>query len=236
MLIMGIFAVFKLMRKKRRSKRSSPQYRRSKKDQAEFEMQPCMGRSPTYPLAFDNPYYDVVAVMGLDDDIEEDYENPLYDDVSVYSDSNYNSSTDDSIHKENLINSMVLSWTALRHYYNHLCDVSVHDDVSMYDDVSVYSDSNYNSSTDDSIHKENLINPTVLSWTAMRHYYNHLYDVSVYHDVSMYDDVSVDIDMNYIRSADDSILKENLIKSMALSWTAIRIYYNHLWRQRVWWR
>lgn len=109
MLVMGFLALFKLMWKKRRARRGSPQYRRAGKDQSEFEMQPCIGRNATYPLAFDNPYYDVVAVMGLDDDIEEDYHNPLYDDVSVYSDSNYNSSTDDSLHKENLINSMVLT-------------------------------------------------------------------------------------------------------------------------------
>ena len=39
-------------------------------------------------LAFENPYYDVIAAMGLDDDIEEDYYNPLYtyDDVSLYCD------------------------------------------------------------------------------------------------------------------------------------------------------
>lgn len=168
---MGFFAVFKLMRKKRRSKRGSPQYKRSKKDQAEFEMQPCIGRSPTYPLAFDNPYYDVVAVMGLDDDIEEDYYNPLYDDVSVYSDSNYNSSTDDSIHKDNLINSMVLTWAYLRHYYNHL-----YDDVSAYDDVNIYIDKL--NSKGDSIHKENLINSMVLTWSYLRHNYIPLFMTS----------------------------------------------------------
>lgn len=32
-------------------------------------------------LAFENPYYDVIAAMGLDDDIEEDYYNPLYDNM-----------------------------------------------------------------------------------------------------------------------------------------------------------
>lgn len=119
---MGFLALFKLMRKKRRARRGSPQYRRAKTNQPEFEMQPCIGRSPTYPLAFDNPYYDVVAVMGLDDDIEEDYYNPLYDDVSVYSDSNYNSSTDESLHKENLINSMVLTWSLVNHCLHYQYD------------------------------------------------------------------------------------------------------------------
>ena len=39
-------------------------------------------------LAFENPYYDVIAAMGLDDDIEEDYYNPLYDNMlEMHSDS-----------------------------------------------------------------------------------------------------------------------------------------------------
>ena len=32
-------------------------------------------------LAFENPYYDVIAAMGLDEDVEEDYYNPLYDNL-----------------------------------------------------------------------------------------------------------------------------------------------------------
>ena len=44
------------------------------------EMRPCLPAGPqAHLLAFENPYYDVIAAMGLDDDIEEDYYNPLYE-------------------------------------------------------------------------------------------------------------------------------------------------------------
>lgn len=44
------------------------------------EMRPCLQTgSQAHLLAFENPYYDVIAAMGLDDDIEEDYYNPLYE-------------------------------------------------------------------------------------------------------------------------------------------------------------
>lgn len=43
------------------------------------ELQPCLESANSRLLAFENPYYDVIAAMGLDDDIEEDYYNPLYE-------------------------------------------------------------------------------------------------------------------------------------------------------------
>lgn len=58
-----------------------------------------IGCNMGYLLVFDNLYYDVLVVMGLDDDIEEDYYNFLYDDVSVYSDSGENIS-EDSCYKD----------------------------------------------------------------------------------------------------------------------------------------
>lgn len=41
----------------------------------------------SHVLAFDNPYYDVIAAMGLDDDIEEDYLNPLFENMLLQHDS-----------------------------------------------------------------------------------------------------------------------------------------------------
>ena len=50
-------------------------------------MRPCLAPHNTHLLAFENPYYDVIAAMGLDDEIEEDYYNPLYDEMPMHSDS-----------------------------------------------------------------------------------------------------------------------------------------------------
>ena len=94
-----MLALFAIMRRRHRQKHILGSYRRGKKDQLEIELQPWIGRSTSYLLAFDNPYYDVLAAMGLDDDVEEDYYNPLYDDVSLYSDSGGNTS-EDSSHKD----------------------------------------------------------------------------------------------------------------------------------------
>jgi len=51
--------------------------KRSSKDSV--ELRPCLNGPQSHLLAFQNPYYDVIAAMGLDDDIEEDYYNPLYE-------------------------------------------------------------------------------------------------------------------------------------------------------------
>ena len=104
-LIIVILALFALIRRRYKQKCGFAVYKKSNKDQGEFELQPWIGRNTGYILAFDNPYYDVLAAMGLDDDVEEDYYNPLYDDVSVYSDSGENTS-EDSCHKD--LSSMVI--------------------------------------------------------------------------------------------------------------------------------
>lgn len=104
-LILVILALFALVRRRYKQKCGFSGYKNTTKDQSEFELQPWIGRSTGYLLAFDNPYYDVLAAMGLDDDVEEDYYNPLYDDVSVYSDSGENTS-EDSCHKD--LSSMVI--------------------------------------------------------------------------------------------------------------------------------
>jgi len=104
-LILVIVALFALIRRRYKRKCGFAAYKKSNKEQAEFELQPWIGRNTGYLLAFDNPYYDVLAAMGLDDDVEEDYYNPLYDDVSVYSDSGENTS-EDSCHKD--LSSMVI--------------------------------------------------------------------------------------------------------------------------------
>ena len=105
-LIVVILVLFALIRRRYKRKCGFAAYKKgSTKDQAEFELQPWIGRNTGYLLAFDNPYYDVLAAMGLDDDVEEDYYNPLYDDVSMYSDSGENTS-EDSCHKD--LSSMVI--------------------------------------------------------------------------------------------------------------------------------
>lgn len=104
-LILVILALFALIRRRYKQKCGFSGYKNTTKDQSEFELQPWIGRSTGYLLAFDNPYYDVLAAMGLDDDVEEDYYNPLYDDVSAYSDSGENTS-EDSCHKD--LSSMVI--------------------------------------------------------------------------------------------------------------------------------
>ncbi|KXJ23721.1 uncharacterized protein LOC110249945 [Exaiptasia diaphana] len=81
-------------------KKANKSAKKAVKDPAEFELLPYISQGSSHLLAFDNPYYDVLAVMGLDDDIEEEYSNPLYDDISLYSADSYNSSTDDSCHKD----------------------------------------------------------------------------------------------------------------------------------------
>mgnify|MGYP006964514398 CR=1 FL=1 len=104
--MMVIIALFALIRRRYRRKFGLTGYKRGNTvDQAEFELQPWISRNTGYLLAFDNPYYDVLAAMGLDDDIEEDYCNPLYDDASMYSDSGENTS-EESCHKDLI--SMVL--------------------------------------------------------------------------------------------------------------------------------
>ena len=57
-----------------------------------MELQPRSAKdADPFRLAFQNPYYDVFAAMGLEDDLEEEFFNPLYEDASLCSDS-----TDDS--------------------------------------------------------------------------------------------------------------------------------------------
>lgn len=108
-LIVTIIALFAFIRRRYKRRSGFASYKKGNtKDQSEFELQPWIGRNTGYLLAFDNPYYDVLAAMGLDDDIEEDYYNPLYDDVSMYSDSGENTS-EESCHKD--LSSMVIrSW------------------------------------------------------------------------------------------------------------------------------
>lgn len=105
-LILVAIVLFALICRRYKRKFGQAGYKKGNtKDQAEFELQPWISRNTGYLLAFDNPYYDVLAAMGLDDDIEEDYYNPLYDDASLYSDSGENTS-EDGCHKDLI--SMVL--------------------------------------------------------------------------------------------------------------------------------
>jgi len=80
-------AVYLILQRKRQS--IVPTIYKAKKNSRDIELRPCLANGDGgHVLAFENPYYDVIAAMGLDDDIEEDYYNPLYtyDDVSLYCD------------------------------------------------------------------------------------------------------------------------------------------------------
>jgi hypothetical protein len=83
-IILGfcVFAVFLVYLICRCTKRVPypPPFQKVRRDSKDFEMQPSMTCN-SHLLAFENPYYDVIAAMGLDDDIEEDYYNPLYDNM-----------------------------------------------------------------------------------------------------------------------------------------------------------
>eukprot|EP00794_Sanderia_malayensis_P000324 gene324-956_t len=70
----------------RRHQNLSSSIYKVKKNSRDIELRQCLSSGDAgHVLAFENPYYDVIAAMGLDDDIEEDYYNPLYtyDDVSL---------------------------------------------------------------------------------------------------------------------------------------------------------
>lgn len=56
-----------------------PPFQKVRRDSKDFELQPSI-HCNAHVLAFENPYYDVIAAMGFDD-IEEDYYNPLYDNM-----------------------------------------------------------------------------------------------------------------------------------------------------------
>ncbi|XP_065057342.1 uncharacterized protein LOC135685354 [Rhopilema esculentum] len=74
---------------RRRRQNIVPTIYKVKKNSRDIELRPFLANGDgSHVLAFENPYYDVIAAMGLDDDIEEDYFNPLYtyDDVSLYCD------------------------------------------------------------------------------------------------------------------------------------------------------
>ena len=54
-----------------------PPFQKVRRDSKDFEMEANMTCN-SHLLAFENPYYDVISAMGLDEDVEEDYYNPLY--------------------------------------------------------------------------------------------------------------------------------------------------------------
>ena len=80
-------AIYYFIQRKRHS--IVPTIYKVEQNSRDIELRPCLANGDgSHVLAFENPYYDVIAAMGLDDDIEEDYYNPLYtyDDVSLYCD------------------------------------------------------------------------------------------------------------------------------------------------------
>ena len=93
-MVIAIVTAFTVTRTKHKQRTGERSNRKRNKVQGEFELQPRVCRKSPLVLWFHNPYYDVLAAMGLDDDLEEEFCNPLYDDVSMYSDT-----TDDSCHE-----------------------------------------------------------------------------------------------------------------------------------------
>lgn len=63
-----------------------PPFQKVRRDSKDFEMESSNLTYNPRLMAFANPYYDIIAAMGLDEDVEEDYYNPLYDNVELHSD------------------------------------------------------------------------------------------------------------------------------------------------------
>ncbi|XP_065649882.1 uncharacterized protein LOC101236159 isoform X2 [Hydra vulgaris] len=61
----------------RRKIQSSP-FEKVRRESNDIELKSCLVNGKGHAYSFENPYYDVIAAMGLDDEIEEDYYNPLY--------------------------------------------------------------------------------------------------------------------------------------------------------------
>lgn len=81
--MLGLMVILALLRMIVRCTKKVPQptpFQKIKLDVKDnLELQQCLESVNAHLLAFENPYYDVIAAMGLDDDIEEDYYNPLYE-------------------------------------------------------------------------------------------------------------------------------------------------------------
>lgn len=66
-------------KRQRRLKKIKSEKKRQNEAEMEIELRTRGIRHNGYRLAFDNPYYDVLAAMALEEDVEEDYINPLCD-------------------------------------------------------------------------------------------------------------------------------------------------------------
>lgn len=90
-------------KRRRRLKKLKSEKKRQREAESEMELKTRGFRHNGYRLAFDNPYYDVLAAMAIDDDVEEDYINPLCDLDSLMShqesDGAVSSATECSIQK-----------------------------------------------------------------------------------------------------------------------------------------
>ena len=98
-----IFAMLMCRKRRRHLRKVKNEKKRQREAEREMELKTRSFRHNGYRLAFDNPYYDVLAAMALDDDVEEDYINPLCDLDSLMShqesDGTVSSATECSIHK-----------------------------------------------------------------------------------------------------------------------------------------
>ena len=98
-----VIAAIMLKRRRRHRKKLKKQREKEKEAETEMELKTRSFRHNGYRLAVDDPYYDVLAAMALDDDIEDDYVNPLCDLESLMShhgsDGTVSSATECSIPK-----------------------------------------------------------------------------------------------------------------------------------------
>ena len=101
--ILLTFALLMCRKRRRYLRKLKSEKKRQREAEKEMELKTRSCRHNGYRLAFDNPYYDVVAAMAIDDYVEEDYINPLCDLDSLMShqesDGTVSSATECSIHK-----------------------------------------------------------------------------------------------------------------------------------------
>ena len=105
-MILLTFAMLMCRKRRRHLRKEKNEKKRQREDERGVELRT---RHNGYRLAFDNPYYNVLAAMALDDDVE-DYKNPLCDLESLMSlqesDSTVSSATECSIYKGDSLQSV----------------------------------------------------------------------------------------------------------------------------------
>jgi hypothetical protein len=110
LLVLLTFTLLVCRRRRRHLKKLKSEKKRQREAEREMELKTRSCRHSGYRLAFDNPYY----AMAMDDDVEEDYINPLCDLDSLMShqesEGTVSSATECSIQKGESLQSVSYCW------------------------------------------------------------------------------------------------------------------------------